>query len=588
MSGICGLIDFGAGFTGKKLGVLMAQMQHAMIHRGFERDSLWMGEQTQVALSDCHLLTSRTAVLANSAAQIQIVYDGDALAATHGATLESNQHPPALAELARVFADPTKSPVEALRAIDTPFALALWNDRLKKLLLARDAFDCKPLYFASGRGWLAFASELRALKVIPGFNATLDQEAINEYLVQGSVTAPRSIYQGARKVCAGGFVELDCAPLLASASLISIREGDPAASGVVTMLAPMCGELRSSTFCSAQHESNSQFNQPLLTTTNLKRLTLSEQSELVRRALLESLQQARFRSNSVHIMRSHAPTDALLTAMCRLELQLETHTCAVADPLYADNATLSTDIAQHLGTIHHQGETLEDFSELLNRVASALDEPIGALDSLTMNANAAFARAQSSHALSSIGEPPRMDSPTMSFIETLLRRNPATTASPTQPQQPFCNSALLNQISAHHSLAVATPFLNHQVTTITSALVTGLITKPKHSFGQQTSTRPVATMNSEMLAHLLRGYFPEPLIARILQNNNSIIIPRAEQALSQLCESILFHPQSRVCQMTNRIALRGLLASPTATPYHAAQRRWLLLVLECWLSRQTA
>ncbi len=54
MSGICGLIDFGAGFTGKKLGALMAQMQHAMIHRGFERDSLWMGEQTQVALSDCH------------------------------------------------------------------------------------------------------------------------------------------------------------------------------------------------------------------------------------------------------------------------------------------------------------------------------------------------------------------------------------------------------------------------------------------------------------------------------------------------------------------------------------------------------
>ncbi len=176
----------------------------------------------------------------------------------------------------------------------------------------------------------------------------------------------------------------------------------------------------------------------------------------------------------------------------------------------------------------------------------------------------------------------------MSFIDTMLRRNHATTASPTQPQQPLCNSALLNQISAHHSLAVATPFLNHQVTTITSALVTGLVTKTKHSFGQQTSTRPVATMNSEMLAHLLRGYFPEPLIARILQNNNSIIIPRAEQALSQLCESILFHPQSRVCQMTNRIALRGLLASPTATPYHAAQRRWSLLVLECWLSRQTA
>ena len=588
MSGICGLIDFGAGFTGKKLGALMVQMQHAMIHRGFERDSLWMGEQTQVALSDCHLLTSRTAVLANTAAQIQIVYDGDALAATHGATLDSNQHPPALAELARAFADATKSPIEALRAIETPFALALWNDRLKKLLLARDAFDCKPLYFASGRGWLAFASELRALKIIPGFDATLDQDAINEYLTQGTVTGPRSMHQGARKVCAGGFVELDCAPLLASASLISIREGDPAASGVVTMLAPLCGELHSSTFCGTQHESNSQFNQSLLAPTSLTQLTIAEQSELLRRALLDSLQQSRFRSNSVHIMRANTSVDSLLAAMCRLELQLETHTCAVADPLYTDNATLSTDIAQHLGAVHHQGETLEDFSELLNRVANSLDEPIGSLDSLTMNANAAFARANSSHALSGICQTPLAVTPTISFINSLLRRNSTTTASPAQMRTRLCNIALLNQISTHHSLAVATPFLNHKVTAIASTPVTGLTTELVHSFGQQTFTRDLATMNSGVLAHMLRRYFPEPLIARILHNNNSIIVPRAEHALAQLCESTLFHPQSRVCQLTNRIALRGLLASPTATPYHAVQRRWSLLVLECWLCRQSA
>ena len=122
MSGICGLIDFGAGFTGKKLATLMGNMQQAMIHRGFERDSLWLDEQTQVALSDCHLLTSRTAVLTNSTAQIHIVYDGDALASTRGDKVEPNQHPPVLAELAHVFADPTKSPIDALRAIDTPIA----------------------------------------------------------------------------------------------------------------------------------------------------------------------------------------------------------------------------------------------------------------------------------------------------------------------------------------------------------------------------------------------------------------------------------------------------------------------------------
>ncbi|MSR34139.1 MAG: hypothetical protein EXS12_04990 [Phycisphaerales bacterium] len=588
MSGICGLIDFGAGFTGKKLSALMAQMQHAMIHRGFERDSLWMGEQTQIALSDCHLLTSRTAVLANSASHIQIVYDGDALAATHGAAVELNQHPPVLAELARVFADPTKSPIDALRAIETPFALVLWNDRLKKLLLARDAFDSKPLYFASGRGWFAFASELRALKVIPGFDATLDQDAINEYVVHGTVTAPRSMYQGARKVCAGGFVELDCAPLLASGSLISIREGDPAASGVVTMLAPLCGELHSSHFCGAQLDHDSPNATSIRAPTNLAQLTLSEQIELLRRTLLDSLQNSRFRSSSVHVMSVHRPVDALLAAMCRLELQLETHTYAVADPLYADNSTLSTDIAQHLGAIHHQGETLEDFPELLNRVARALDEPMGSLDALVMNSNAAFLRANSSHALSGVGTIRPVATPTMSFIEGVMRRKPTTTGSPSQTQPQSCNIALLNQISAHHSLAVATPFLNHHVTALLSAPVTGLATSLVHPFAQQTSMRHLATMNSDMLAHMLRQYLPEPLIMRIMQHNNSTMLPHAEKALAQLCESSLFNPQSQVCQLTNRIALRGLLASPAVNAHHAAQRRWSLLVLECWLRRQTA
>lgn len=588
MSGLCGVIDFGAGYTGKKLAALMAHMQQVMIHRGFERDSLWMGGQTQVALSDCHLLTSRTAVLANSASHIQIVYDGDALAATNASAITSNQHPPALAELARVFADATKSPIAALRAIETPFALALWNDRLKKLLLARDAFDCKPLYFASGRGWLAFASELRALQIIPGFDATLDQDAINDYLVHGSVTAPRSMYHGARKVCAGGFVELDCAPLLASASLISIREGDPAANGVVTMLAPLCGELRSSNFHASKLDHDSPHAAITHAPTHLAQLTLSEQSELLRRALLDSLQQSRFQSSSVHIMRANAPVDAILAAMTRLELQLETHTCAVADPLYADNATLATDIAQHLGAIHHQGERLDDFSELLNRVARALDEPMGSLDALAMNANAAFTRVNSSHALSGFGEIHPGATPTMSFNERALRRKSAATASPNQTPPLSRNIGLLNQISAHHSLAVAMPFLNHHVNVLALAPITAFAPSLAGSWTRQTSTTRLAIINSGVLAHMLRRYFPAPLIARILDNSQCVLIPRAEHALMQLSESTLFDSQSQVCQLTNRIALRGLLASPADNARHATQRRWSLLVLEYWLRRQTA
>ncbi len=588
MSGLCGLIDFGAGFRGKKLASLMAQMQHAMIHRGFERESEWMNAQTQVALSDCHLLTSQTATLANSGAQIQIVYDGDSHASARGDAPESNPHSPALTELARVFEDPTKSPITALRAIETPFALALWNDRLKKLLLARDFFNAKPLYFATGRGWFAFASELRALKVIPGFDATLDHDAIADYLLVGGVAAPRSIYKGAQKVCPGGFVELDCAALMASASLTSIRESDPAASGVMTVLAPMCPELHSSIFHSTHNEHDSQFARPKFTRTNLARLTLTEQSELLRRALLESLQQTRFHSGSAYVMRTHAPIDTLLAAMCRLELQLDTHMCAVTDPFHADHTVLFNDISRHIGASEHDGEPLEDFSELLNRVAGALDEPIGSLDAMSLNATAAFTRMNFSHALCGLGALETAPSiPTELTAGTSQRRNFGNdAASPVELLR--ADNALLNQICAHNSLSVATPLLNQQVSSLISAPVAGLVVGHSNPFIRPKSPKQSLDTNRGVLVHALRRYLPEPLITRIMHVNHVNISPRTEQSLVQLSESMLFDAQSQIGQLTNRIALRGVLASPASTPNENLARRWSLLVLELWLRRQTA
>ena len=588
MSGLCGLIDFGAGLRGKKLASLMAQMQHAMIHRGFERESGWMNAQTQVALSDCHLLTSHTATLANSEAQIQIVYDGDSLASARGDAPESNPHSPALTELARVFEDPTKSPIAALRAIETPFELALWNDRLKKLLLARDFFNAKPLYFATGRGWFAFASELRALKVIPGFDATLDHDAIAEYLLVGGVAAPRSIYKGAQKVCAGGFVELDCAALMASASLTSIRESDPAASGVVTVLAPMCPELHSSIFHGTHNEHDSQFSQPPSARTNLAQLTLAEQSELLRRALLESLQQTRFHSGSAYVMRTHAPIDTLLAAMCRLELQLDTHMCAVTDPFHADHTVLFNDISRHIGASEHDGEPLDDFSELLNRVASALDEPIGSLDTLTLNTTAAFTRMNFSHALCGAGALETAPSIPTELIADPSQRSNSGKAAATPVELLRADNALLNQICAHNSLSVATPLLNQQVSALMSAPVTGLAVGHSNLFISKKSPKQSFSINHSVLVHALRRYLPEPLITRIMHVNQVNISPRTEQSLMQLSESMLFDAQSQVGQLTNRIALRGVLASPTSTPNENLARRWSLLVLESWLRRQTA
>ncbi len=83
------------------------------------------------------------------------------------------------------------------------FAFALWDRRERHLVLARDRLGEKPLYYGRCGGALVFASELKALRAWPGFDDTLDQAALAGFLQNGYVPEPASIYAAIRKVPAG-------------------------------------------------------------------------------------------------------------------------------------------------------------------------------------------------------------------------------------------------------------------------------------------------------------------------------------------------------------------------------------------------
>jgi asparagine synthase (glutamine-hydrolysing) len=83
------------------------------------------------------------------------------------------------------------------------FALALWDARERRLVLARDPFGIKPLVYALAPGRLAFASELKALLTLPWLSREIDLEALETYLAVNAVLAPRTIFRDARKLPAG-------------------------------------------------------------------------------------------------------------------------------------------------------------------------------------------------------------------------------------------------------------------------------------------------------------------------------------------------------------------------------------------------
>ncbi len=375
-------------------------------------------------------------------------------------------------------------------------------------------------------------------------------------------------------MAAGGFIELDCAPLFASASLLSIRAGDAGRGGAADLRPPACPELRSSSFHSAQPDPD-----PLL-----EALSRDEKVELLRRALLEALHGADAAA-AAHVLLLETPADHLLAAMCRAELGVATHTHALSAPGVTSPAA---ELARTLGSSHHAVEPPADFPELLNRVATALDEPFAPLAAAPLQALAGAVRGHTPLAISGIGAAMALapaagqrgaDASTLAPWSTEDLRaagfspeiGAGADAPPAEPgdRAELAMPGVLNQICMHHSLAVATPFLKRRVRRVAAA-------------------NTAAPDGEGVMPHLLRRYLPETLVRRLLQPTTADDAAPLERELMSWSETLLFEPSGRVLALTGRIELRGLLACPAPTARIALERRWALLVLESWLRRQPA
>jgi asparagine synthase (glutamine-hydrolysing) len=90
------------------------------------------------------------------------------------------------------------------------FALAVWDRRARRMLLARDRVGEKPLYYAFRPDGLVFASELAALLADPRTPATLSYESLDAYLALQYVPSPATIFQEIHKLPAGHLLEVGC------------------------------------------------------------------------------------------------------------------------------------------------------------------------------------------------------------------------------------------------------------------------------------------------------------------------------------------------------------------------------------------
>src|SRR5262245_13619999 len=98
---------------------------------------------------------------------------------------------------------------EMLRELRGMFAFGIWDGREQQLLLARDPYGIKPLYYADDGSTLRFASQVKALMAGGGVSRDPDPAGWVGFYLFGSVPEPFTTYREVRALPAGSFVRID-------------------------------------------------------------------------------------------------------------------------------------------------------------------------------------------------------------------------------------------------------------------------------------------------------------------------------------------------------------------------------------------
>jgi asparagine synthase (glutamine-hydrolysing) len=209
MCGICGMVALDGGAVDERV---VRAMSGALAHRGPDSEGVFADGPVALAARRLSIidLEHGDQPMSSEDGRVHVVQNGELYEHRRlQSELQARGHrfrshcdtevlPHLYEERGMAFA-------EGLRGM---FAIALWDARERRLVLARDPFGIKPLYYRVAGGMLAFASELKALVRQPGFSAEVDLEALEAYLAFNSVPSPMSIYREVRKLPAGHLLEV--------------------------------------------------------------------------------------------------------------------------------------------------------------------------------------------------------------------------------------------------------------------------------------------------------------------------------------------------------------------------------------------
>ena len=350
MCGITGWLNLNT--TNDNAEAVLHSMCETIVHRGPDSEGLWIDDRAALGMRRLSIIDLKTGdqPVFNCDRSVIVMMNGElynyrevrADLEKRGHKFTTNSDTEILPHLYEEYDDALVDHVNGM------FAFSLWDTRKKKLIVARDRFGEKPLYYGVFDGKLIWASEPKALLAHPSVKPELDLNALRHYVSFDYVPAPMSIYKGVSK--------------LPAAHMLVVENGE--------IKTRRYGDLDWTTNFSLSHGSNGAG-----CTTNL---SLSSAAEELRELLSDAVRMRLVSDVPLGILLSGGIDSSTVAAFATQHATERVKTFSIGfEEDSFDESKYARRVAKHLNTEHYEDKlSATTAGDLISEIGTWLDEPM--------------------------------------------------------------------------------------------------------------------------------------------------------------------------------------------------------------------
>ena len=208
MCGICGIFEFDEQREISR--DLVHRMTQTIVHRGPDDEGIFVGRGIGLGFRRLSIIdvAGGPQPLSNEDGRVWVMLNGEIYnylelhddLIKRGHRFSTHSDTETIVHLYEEYGE------ECFARLRGMFAIALWDSKEHRLLLARDRVGKKPLYYASDQKRILFGSELKCLLAADSLPRGIDTQALSDYFSLGYVPAPKTIYRAAKKLLPGNYL----------------------------------------------------------------------------------------------------------------------------------------------------------------------------------------------------------------------------------------------------------------------------------------------------------------------------------------------------------------------------------------------